>query len=58
VKNVPELLAAVDAFVQEHRRCGWLDGGVEGGWLWMTCDCGAGLARQVDSDERPIAELA
>jgi len=23
---VPELLAALDAFVQEHRRCGELDG--------------------------------
>jgi len=26
---VPELLAALDAFVQEHRRCGEMDGGVE-----------------------------
>ena len=26
-----ELLAALDAFLQEHRRCGELDGGVEGG---------------------------
>jgi hypothetical protein len=26
---VPELLAALEAFVQEHRRCGELDGGVE-----------------------------
>jgi hypothetical protein len=27
---MPELLAALDAFVQEHRRCGELDGGVAG----------------------------
>jgi len=27
---MPELLAALDAFQQEHRRCGKLDGGVEG----------------------------
>ena len=27
---MPELLAALDAFVQEHRRCGELDGGVNG----------------------------
>jgi hypothetical protein len=27
---MPELLAALDAFLQEHRRCGELDGGVEG----------------------------
>jgi hypothetical protein len=26
---MPELLAALDAFLQEHRRCGELDGGVE-----------------------------
>jgi hypothetical protein len=24
---MPELLAALDAFLQEHRRCGELDGG-------------------------------
>jgi hypothetical protein len=27
---MPELLAALDAFMQEHRRCGDLDGGVDG----------------------------
>jgi len=26
---MPELLAALDAFLQEHRRCGELDGGVD-----------------------------
>jgi hypothetical protein len=26
---MPELLAALDAFMQEHRRCGELDGGPE-----------------------------
>jgi hypothetical protein len=32
---MPELLAALDAFLQEHRRCGELDGGEDGngsGW--------------------------
>jgi hypothetical protein len=33
---VPELLAALDAFVQEHRRCGDLDGGVDGERVWMA----------------------
>jgi len=28
---MPDLLAALDAFLQEHRRCGDLDGGVESG---------------------------
>jgi hypothetical protein len=34
---MPDLLAALDAFLQEHRRCGELDGGVEGGVVWMRC---------------------
>jgi hypothetical protein len=39
---MPEPLAALDAFVEEHRRCGELDGavGVEEGRVWMTCECG------------------
>ncbi len=40
---MPELLAALDAFLQEHRRCGELEGGVEGERVWMTCDCGAAI---------------
>ena len=37
---MPELLAALDAFMQEHRRCGKLDGGVDGERVWMECDAG------------------
>jgi hypothetical protein len=44
---VPDLLAALDAFVQEHRRCGELDGGVDRERVWMACDCGAGIAQPV-----------
>ncbi len=40
-----ELLAALDAFLQEHRPCGELDGGVEDRRVWMTSSCGAGLSR-------------
>lgn len=36
-------LAPVDAFFQEHRRCGDLDGGVEDGRVWIACDCGADI---------------
>jgi hypothetical protein len=32
---LPELLAALDAFLQEHRRCGDLDGGADGD---VICD--------------------
>jgi len=41
---MPDLLAALDAFLQEHRRCGDLDAPVEEGLVWMVCDCGAGIA--------------
>jgi hypothetical protein len=44
---MPELLAALDAFLQEHRRCGDLEAGVEGGRVWMACECGAGIAHDV-----------
>lgn len=38
------------AFVAEHCRCGLLDGGVEGGWVRMRCECGAELLRRADED--------
>jgi hypothetical protein len=38
-----ELFATLDAFLQEHRRCGNLDGGGDDKWVWMSCDCGAEL---------------
>jgi hypothetical protein len=44
---VSSLLYALDAFYQEHRRCGDLDGGVEGDPVWMTCTCGVVLVRVV-----------
>ena len=40
---MPDLLAALDAFGQEHRRCRDPDGGVEGERVWMSCQCGAAL---------------
>jgi len=33
------LLDDLDAFFQEHRRCGALDGGDEGERVWMACEC-------------------
>jgi hypothetical protein len=33
---------ALDAFYQEHHRCGVLDGDIEDGRVWMLCcKCGA-----------------
>jgi hypothetical protein len=34
---VSSLLLDLDAFYQEHRRCGDLEGAVEGDRVWMTC---------------------
>jgi hypothetical protein len=45
---MPELLAALDAFVQEHRRCGELDDGVEGERVWLACDCGAEIVHPIE----------
>jgi len=41
------LLRDLYAFFGEHRRCGELDGGVEGDRVWMTCTCGASIVRLV-----------
>jgi hypothetical protein len=49
---MPELLAALDAILQEHRRCGELDAGVEPALVWMTCDCGADLVRTLDEPSK------
>jgi hypothetical protein len=39
------LLNALEAFYREHRRCGELDGGVDGDRIWMARARGAVLAR-------------
>jgi hypothetical protein len=47
---MPELLTAFD-FMQEHRRCGELDGGVSNERAWMACSCGASIAHPVGPSE-------
>ena len=49
---MPELLAALDAFLQEHRRCGDLDAAVEPERVWMACDCGAEFVRPLDKPSK------
>jgi hypothetical protein len=44
------LLAALYAFLQEHRRRGDLDSGLDGDRVWMTCTCGAVINRSADDD--------
>jgi hypothetical protein len=54
---MPDLLAALDAFLHEHRRCGQMDGGLEDERLWMTCSCGAGLSRSLARTARLAPNL-
>jgi len=49
---MPELLSALDAFLQEHRRCGDLDAGIDPNRVWMTYDCGAQLVRALDEPNK------
>lgn len=46
---MPELLTALDAFLQEHRRFGELDGGLDGErvWGWRVT---VGLASRIRSN--------
>jgi hypothetical protein len=51
---MPLLLADLDAFNLEHRRCGELEAEIsegESGWIVMACSCGAQLARRIAGAE-------
>ena len=37
----PDVLNALVAFAAEHQSCGDLDGGRDGGYIWLACTCGA-----------------
>jgi hypothetical protein len=52
----PEPLEALAAFVAEHQRCGELDGGRDGGYVWLACSCGARIVQPVS--EPPKAPAA
>jgi len=55
---MPALLAALDAFIQEHRRCGDLDGGLDGERVWMACESGAQMTRRLDMSPPTESEEA
>ena len=51
---MPLLLADLDAFYLEHRRCGELESEIsegEPGWIVMACSCGGQLARRLVPEE-------
>lgn len=58
VRAMNTVYEAMEAFLGAHRRCGELDGGVEGGRLWAACSCGASLAQPLSAEEGPVAESA
>src|SRR6266404_4037011 len=43
----PHVLTALVAFVAEHQRCGDLDGGRDGGKVWLACSCRAQIVHAV-----------
>jgi hypothetical protein len=45
-------LTDLDGFFTEHRACGDLDAGIEGEMVWITCDCGASMARRVEEGDQ------
>ncbi len=45
-------LGALDAFYQEHRLCGDLEGDVETDRVWMACTCGTGITRNIAAATR------
>jgi hypothetical protein len=45
------LLTDLDAFYVDHRRCDELEAGVDGAVVWISCDCGASMARRADEGD-------
>jgi hypothetical protein len=43
------------AFIREHEYCGELDTGLEGDRVWMSCTCGARMARSIEERRREVA---
>lgn len=55
---MPTIYDALDAFLQEHGRCGELDNGIEDELGWMTCSCGAALAQAPAGTAGAVADPA
>jgi hypothetical protein len=50
--ELSRLLASLDAFLDEHRYCGELDGRADEEWIWMTCTCGAIITQALEPAHR------
>ena len=53
---MPDMLAALVAFVDEHQRCGELDGGRDNGCVWLACSCGAEIVQTASEPPKAPAE--
>jgi len=52
-----QLVEALVAFFQEHRRCGKLDTGIAGNRVWVDCPCGATIVQPIGNDiVQPISD--
>lgn len=51
----PEPLEALVVFVAEHQACGELDGGRDGGYVWVACSCGAQIIQPVSEPPKAPA---
>jgi hypothetical protein len=51
----PEAPEALVTFVAEHQECGELDGGRDGGHVWLACSCGAQVVQPVEPPKAPAA---
>jgi hypothetical protein len=49
------LLAELDAFYLDHRRCSELEAGVDGPVVWLDCECGA--ADRPRADDGDVLDL-
>ena len=43
------ILGALVAFVDEHKRCGELDGGRDEDYIWLDCSCGGKMVQSIDA---------
>jgi hypothetical protein len=48
------VVGAFVAFVDEHKRCGELEGGRDGGIVWLSCSCGGHIAHSAAMPSAPL----
>jgi hypothetical protein len=49
-------LGGFTAFIDEHKRCGDLDGGSDNGYVWVQCSCGGLIMQPAKEPPHPAAK--